>query len=120
MVPRASLDLDLVCDDGGELPESADVEVHRAVQVVGGIAVGVADEAPAHVLESRRIGANGRLSVGPLDRGAFEVAVRPAGFDRWTWAFEAHDRSSALALGLMQTGIGLARFVAPAIAWVPY
>ncbi|MEM9408073.1 MAG: carboxypeptidase-like regulatory domain-containing protein [Acidobacteriota bacterium] len=98
LVPRASLEFRVLCDDGGELPESADVEVYRTLRSVGNVTLGVADEEPALALESRRLSKSGRLLVAPLDRGAFEIAVKPSGFDRWTWAFEANERAKAVAL----------------------
>ncbi len=62
--------------------------------------LGVEDEEPALLLEKKRLRRGGLLDIGPLDPGAFHMAVRPDGFDRWTWAFEAEERSSALALSV--------------------
>ena len=100
VVPRASFAARMVCDDGGALPNTADVEIYRAIETRGGVSVGVRDEDPALQLDVRPIGSSGLLQVGPLDRGAFEMAVRPSGFDRWTWAFEASSRDGALVLGV--------------------
>ncbi|MEE8526300.1 MAG: carboxypeptidase-like regulatory domain-containing protein [Thermoanaerobaculia bacterium] len=35
------------------------------------------------------------FTAGPLEQGVYRLAVRPGGFDRWTWSFETHDPRDA-------------------------
>jgi hypothetical protein len=91
-VPAARLTGHLLCDDGGPLPELLSVEVVRACGLEQ-------RQDPAGLLAqselSRRVPLTGRLQdsfeVGPLPLGVWLAALRPAGFQRWTWARGTED-----------------------------
>lgn len=98
LVPAARFSVVPRCDDGGALPATTDVRVYRAVHSRGNVAVALFDEEPVLELGERVLAARSPLVLGPLDAGAFEVAIRPQGFDRWTWAFETTERERAVPL----------------------
>lgn len=71
------------------------------------------------------------LAIGPLEQGVYAVEVRPAGFDRWTWAFntndpteatpiqvtvEAHSAPGTIDLGLFEIECGPAIDLQPEVA----
>lgn len=85
--PAAHLLLRLVCDDALPVPETAtafavdlDAPVTSAEEALDDAEL-VREDAS---LEGRR---GDVLRLGPLPQGVFRMAVRPTGFDRFTWAF---------------------------------
>ena len=101
LLPAASLRMQLRCTNGDSVPGTADVRVFRAVaHLTDVVSETRRDDEPDLELERRALSGSARdqLIVGPLDPGAFEIAVRPEGFDRYTWAFETHNRDTATAV----------------------
>lgn len=87
--PSATLRATLVCSDAGAPAEAAAVSIFDALAPEGSEAIldlsAVPLEGPRHEV----------LNVGPLPEGAYRIAVRPAGFERVTWAFETYEPSAA-------------------------
>jgi hypothetical protein len=88
MQPAASISATLQCNDAWSLPDTADLKIVAADAE--------ADEAVL-ALEGVLLGGRGRetFTAGPLEQGLYRLAVRPGGFDRWTWSFETHDPMDA-------------------------
>ena len=104
MLPAASLSASLVCSDGWDLPDTVAVRVIDAYGAEPrdfdlGEAAGAGPElafADDAVLLGGRL--RDRLTVGPFEQGVYYLALKPDGFDRWTWAFETHDADYAAKL----------------------
>ena len=114
LVPAAYFETSLLCTDGEPVPPSVDVQVFRAVRhLTESVSETVRDDHPALELESRMLegSALDRLRVGPLDAGAFELAITPEGFDRPTWAFETSDRAAALQLEVSASAVEAGRAI---------
>lgn len=96
MLPASALRATLVCSDPWPLPGSA---AARAFAVRDG-AEGAEGAEPVLDLADVILTGRGRdtLSIGPLEQGVYSLAVRPTGFDRWTWAFGADDPARATAI----------------------
>jgi hypothetical protein len=92
--PAARLAATLQCSDAWSLPETADVRVVRADADAGRRQD---EDETALTLDKVLLGGPGRdtVTAGPLEQGLYRVAVRPVGFDRWTWAFETDDPGDA-------------------------
>ena len=102
--PATTIELRLACDDGGKVPMRASVallEPHadaawRSALPIGALqAVTTRDGLP---LGGPQLD---RLVAGPLPAGRFAIALRPEGFDRWTFApgTEDPERAGVYALG---------------------
>jgi len=98
-LPAAAVAATVLCADGGPLPESiavrvVDVDAPLPADPTGRTAPGdgVVLAVDDLLLEGRR---RDRLVAGPLATGVYRLAVRPAGFDRWSWAFGSHDPREA-------------------------
>ncbi len=111
MVPAASLKATLACADGWALPGAAAARVVDARQPppAGKDSAGAGrDGAHEDVWDGQEVVlalddlplARDVLAVGPLEQGVYRLAVRPSGFDRWTWAFETHDPAEAVEIQL--------------------
>ncbi len=98
MQPAARLTASLVCADGWALPDAASARVFEAAAPVSEIRAGDgADESAALAVAGVPLTGRGRdtLEIGPLEQGVYRLAIRPAGFDRWTWAFGTRDPAEA-------------------------
>src|SRR5204862_4298997 len=99
LVPAAAITARLVCLDRGPLPEKAAVRVFP-------VAASGEDEDPASrkdaVLDRGDLILTGRdkdgLFVGPLPAGPHTMALRPDGFDRWTFPPGPEDPERATPL----------------------
>lgn len=109
--PSAMIELEMVCEDGGPLPDAASVRVYDAAVAFeeGAFEKGaplspnkdgaryqeVQGEDDGAVLVQENVLLKGQprqvLRLGPLAQGTYRLAVRPAGFSRWTWAFGTTD-----------------------------
>ncbi len=112
MLPAASLSASLLCSDGWDLPDTVAVRVWSAYDQRreldprdfdpddddGGL--GIAFAADGVILAGRSRDA---LTVGPFEQGVYYLALKPQDFDRWTWAFEAHDAAGASKLQVVVT-----------------
>jgi hypothetical protein len=102
----ASVVAEMICDDGGALPLKLDARLlapdrdapWRTTLPVGELA------APLHPLNGRAVGGpeTNRLRLGPLKPGEYCLAIRPAGFDRWTFAGSGDDPSRSMRLQLRE------------------
>src|SRR6185436_13485247 len=100
----ASVVADLVCDDGGALPLRVEARLlapdrdaaWRTTLPVGELAN------PLYKLAARSVGGPGanRLRLGPLKSGEYSLAIRPVGFDRWSFAGGGDDPSRSTTLQL--------------------
>jgi hypothetical protein len=100
----ASVVANLVCDDGGALPTRVDARLlapdkdaaWRTTLPVGELVD------PLVKLDASPLGGAGtnRLRLGPLKAGVYGLAIRPKGFDRWTFAGGGDDPSRAMTLQL--------------------
>lgn len=102
----ASVVADLVCDDRGALPLRVDARLlapDREAPWRTALPVGEPVE-PLHDLNGRALGGPGtnRLRLGPLKPGEYCLAIRPAGFDRWTFAGSGDDPSRSMTLQLRE------------------
>ena len=110
----ASIVADLVCDDGGALPLKVDARLlapDRDAAWRTTIPVGELVD-PLFKLESRPLGGPGksRLRLGPLKPGVYSLAIRPRGFDRWTFAGGRDDPSRSMSLQVddgQETDLGM-------------
>ncbi|MCU0225843.1 MAG: hypothetical protein MUF27_17640 [Acidobacteria bacterium] len=102
--PATAIELRLACDDGGQVPMRASVallEPHADAAWRSALPVGTLEA------ETTRDGLPlggpqlDRLVAGPLPAGRFAIALRPEGFDRWTFAPGTEDpaRAGVYALG---------------------
>jgi len=92
LIPAAHVTGTLACDDGGLLPTTASLRLlpvtlawadeHESAPLTGSALAAVDDEPLAGELLDR-------FDLGPIDFGAYLVALRPTGFDRWTFAHSA-------------------------------
>jgi hypothetical protein len=100
LVPASEVTARLTCAGGEPMPDLVTVmaveEAHdleqQAEEGLLEIAAFVAEEQP---LTGRL---RDTLTVGPLEEGAYYLAVQPAGFDRWTWALGIEDPGEAAIL----------------------
>ncbi len=94
-VAAASLHAELACGDAWPLPEAVSVRVVRATAEVAVDRSGRSEPTAGVALALDGVLLSGKhrdvLQVGPLEPGAYRLAVRPSGFDRWTWAYETYD-----------------------------
>ena len=117
MLPAASLSASLLCSDGWDLPDTVAVRVFDAYDgereldprdfepdTVTGDDPGIAFANAGLILAGRTRDA---LSVGPFEQGVYYLALKPQDFDRWTWAFEAHEAAGASKLQIDVTDSGL-------------
>ncbi len=93
--PAANLRMQLLCDDGLPPPE-----ITAALAVDLDAPAASPEQAwAAAAVRGREIPLVGRrrdeLLLGPLAQGVYRLAVRPKGFERWTWAFEAGSAEAA-------------------------
>ena len=99
LLPATGLRATLACSDAWLLPGAA------AVRVFPSRLPGEDPTEAESVLELAKVALTGKgrdtLAIGPLTAGSYAVAVRPVGFDRWSWAFETHDPT--LATGIQVT-----------------
>ena len=100
-LPSGTLRFELLCDDNGPLPPDVSVlvvdldgpvgDIEAAHVPSGGSRGGIQEQA---ALWREKVALTGRhrnlLAVGPIDQGVYRLALRPAGFTRWTWAFETY------------------------------
>jgi hypothetical protein len=89
----------LACTDGLAIPAAASVlTVTAGTDLTGRDADDLARDAALWEGELGLIGpARDALVVGPLEGGAYHLAVRPAGHDRWTWALGTEQAVDAIA-----------------------
>lgn len=89
VVEAGSLEAELRCDGGGRLPPIADF---RAVPA---LAVHLDETSNDDALAAAKLVRDGlalrgdardAATMGPLPPGGWLLAIRPDGFDRWTWA----------------------------------
>ena len=131
MLPAASLTATLVCSDAWDMPDTVAVrvfEAHEFDPAVNLFDLPASFATEALVLEGR---SRDHLEVGPFQRGVYYLALQPEGFDRWTWAFEAHAAPDAarlqvgtspeemlgkVDLGMFQVECGPAVDLLPAVA----
>lgn len=120
-VPAARVHLELVCSDGWPLPSAASV---RVIRVDGLESEPVLDREDV-VLRGKH---KDRLEIGPLDEGVYTMAVRPQGFERWTWLYGTTDPEAADPIVVHEHDVaqgetvnlgGLAIECGPAIDLVP-
>jgi hypothetical protein len=100
----ASIVAELLCDDGGALPLKVDARLltpDRDAPWRTTLPVGELVD-PLFKLEARPLGGAGtnRLRLGPLKAGVYSLAIRPAGFDRWSFAGSGDDPSRSMTLQL--------------------
>ena len=96
MRPAASLAATLQCSDDWTLPQTADLRVVAAGADLESQDDGDGVLALDDVLLSGAV--RDVVTAGPLAPGVYRLAVRPDGFDRWTWAFETDDPTEAVDL----------------------
>ena len=102
----SSVVADLVCDDNGALPLKVDARLLAADRHAPWrttLPVGELSDS-LHELNGRAVGGTGtnRLRLGPLEPGEYGLAIRPAGFDRWTFAGGGDDPSRSMTLQLRE------------------
>lgn len=97
-LPAANLRFQLLCDDQGPPPP----EAAAVVIDLDGPAEDIEAAKAAAVLARDDLDLVGRdrdlLVVGPLDQGVYRLALRPAGFTRWTWAYETYDGTESYVI----------------------
>ncbi len=121
MLPAASLKASLTCSDAWDLPDTVAVRVFdshgfdpraSAASLSDLPEAGSSEAGPEVRFASggEILGERSRdaLEVGPFEQGVYHLAIRPEGFDRWTWAFETHDAAQAARIQIDVTGTGLA------------
>lgn len=89
VLPAASLEATLVCDDGKALPDAVSAVAVKAFDFdENGAAVGDLLAESELALEDVTLGGDLRedLVVGPLEEDVYLLALRPHGFRHWTWA----------------------------------
>jgi hypothetical protein len=102
----ASIVADLVCDDGGAVPIKVDARLlapeleaaWRTTLPVGELVN------PLFKLDACPLGgaSTNRLRLGPLKPGVYGLAIRPRGFDRWTFAGAGDDPSRATSVQVQE------------------
>lgn len=120
VVPASLVTAHLFCAGGEPLPSQADA---RLVPSTARPVDPLDDAWEREVRLARRVtlGVRGddELALGPLDPGSWLVALRPATFDRWTWASgteNGHEAQSVEIARGERTGLGhVAIDCAPAI-----
>lgn len=100
----ASVVADLICDDGGALPLKVDARLlapDRDAPWRTRLPVGEFID-PLFKLDARAVGGAGtnRLRLGPLKPGEYCLAIRPAGFDRWSFSGSGDDPIRSMTLQL--------------------
>lgn len=103
VAPASTVELRLACDDHGKVPMRASIallEPHADAPWRDGPPIGRLEAATT--LDGLPLGGPqlDRLVAGPLPAGSFVVAIRPEGFDRWTFAPGTEDPARAGVLSL--------------------
>ena len=97
-VPAATVAGSLYCEGGEPMPTRAEV---RVVRPSARPADPLDDAWEAGVVFEREVLLGGEqrdaFRVGPLQHGSYLIAVQPATFGRWTWAFGTEDGNDAQA-----------------------
>lgn len=101
VLPAASVAGSIACTDGGQFPPGASIRIFEAgapggdpredAELREGSSVAL-DEMP---LTGRRLDA---FLAGPIEDGSYQVALRPTGFGRWSWAMDGEQRERAALL----------------------
>jgi hypothetical protein len=94
------------CEGGEKLPGNLDLHVvPRESAPTGPLDDAWMDDV---VLSARGLTLKGdgrdRFAIGPLRQSTYVVALRPATFDRWTWAFGTEDGTEAGSLEVTSGG----------------
>jgi hypothetical protein len=102
----ASIVANLVCDDGDAIPTRVDARLlapDRDAAWRTTLPVGELVD-PLVKLDARPLGGAGtnRLRLGPLKPGVYGLAIRPRGFDRWTFAGGGDDPSRSMSVQLQE------------------
>src|SRR5262249_54119388 len=126
LLPAASGSARLACLDGGPLPELVSFRI-LPPPIMGDDREWHPDLDQDALLKGDHAVLKGRLRdgvvVGPLGSGSYAVAVRPEGFDRWTFVPGTEDPSRALPVTLEEgqtTDLGVLYIdCGPTIAVVP-
>ena len=103
VLPATAINLRLGCDDHGKVPMRASVallEPHADAPWRSTLPIGKIEAAKS--LDGLALGGPqlDRLVAGPLPAGNFAIAIRPEGFDRWTFAPGTEDPARAGVLAL--------------------
>ena len=122
LAPAGVLRATVHCSDGSDLPPEADILVLDGLRAHEPEAwwEEAVHKTKAYVLEGdRRDG----FHVGPLDRGAYHLLVRPQEHNRWTWALGTESPEEATVLSVVAgepTDLGaIAIDCAPAVSVRP-
>jgi hypothetical protein len=103
VLPAASVTGSVACVDDGRLPGAASLRVfglHDANEGRRGDPELLAGAALA--LDDVRLGGRflDKFIAGPLEEGAYQLAVRPTGFGAWTWAFGTERREAGAVVDM--------------------
>lgn len=98
IVPAARIKGRLACEDRGPIPRMAAVVVlPSAVEATAAPDEAARDGGEGLVADRALLTGEARdtLVAGPLEEGAYRIAVKPGGYDRWTWAPDGEDSCDA-------------------------
>ena len=100
VLPAANLTGRLGCADGRELPGTATSLVLPAGRELATLRASELESEAELLLVDQPLAGELRdtFLAGPLDGGAYFLALRPKGFDRWTWALGTEQPGEASAL----------------------
>ena len=94
LLPSRSLQASVVCGDGGSLPRTVDVRLLGTDVPLPQDATGRGDPGRGLLALDRQVlgGAfRDTLRIDFVAAGDYRLALRPGGFDRWSWAYGTHD-----------------------------
>ncbi len=88
VLPAATIAATLVCDDGKKLPDAVDLRAFDLYALPAGDDVATIEPDDAELrLEALTLGGIARedVTIGPLEEGSYLLALKPYGFERWSW-----------------------------------